>query len=273
MIEIQPIGTYLTQDENGFIVNDLSINKLDKHWRDVAYYLAKAYKKELGKHVHSIYIRGSVARGLVTEISGQAVDGVSDLDSFALVKSSFSEKTIRWQKADFQSFIEKELHEKFPFAGDLEMMLATYNRDFKNSRLAMIMKTQSLLVDGENIFSELKEYKANREMCLNYRWLKEDIDAFLKINPQSFTLNQCSEMMKLIVRTGFELVIDKVGRFSPDLYICYRDFSKFYPTKEAEMRQTLHWYLNPILNKKELDKFVKNFGLWMERRIKQIKQI
>lgn len=256
MKTIQPIGSYLSQDENGFVVNDLAINQLEKRWRDVAYYLAKAYKKELGKHVHSVYIRGSVARGL-------AVDGVSDLDSFALVKPSFSEKVIRWQKADFQSSIEKELNDKFPFIGDLEMMLATYNEDFKNSRLAMIVKTQSLLVDGENIFSELKNYKANREMCLNYRWLKEDIDAFLKINPQSFTINQCSEMMKMMIRTGFELVIEKVGRFSPDLYICYRDFSKYYPNKESEMRQALIWFLNPVRNKKELDKFVVNFGNWM----------
>lgn len=263
MKTIQPIGEYLTQDENGFIVNDLALNKLEKRWRDVAYYLAKAYKKYLNESVHSIYIRGSVARGLW-------VDGVSDLDSFVLVKPNFSEKPIRWQKADFQEEVGEELLKKFPFVGDLEMMLATYTTDFKNSRLAMIVKTQSLLVDGEDIFSELKDYKANREMCLNYRWLSEDITNFLKINSRSFTINQCSEMMKVIIRTGFELVIEKVGRFSPDLYICYRDFSRFYPTKEAEMRQALYWYLNPILNKKELDKFVVNFGSWMETRIEQI---
>lgn len=260
---IQPIGTYLSQDENGFIVNDLTLNKLEKRWRDVAYYLAKAYKKELGKYVHSVYIRGSVARGL-------SVDGVSDLDSFVLVKSTYAETSIRWQSADFQLYIEKKLYERFPFVGDVEMMLATYDDDFKNGRLAMIVKTQSLLVFGENIFSELKNYQSNREMCLNYRWLAEDIEAFLKIKPADFTLNQCSNMMKIIIRTGFELVIERVGRFSPDLYICYRDFAVYYPTKEQEMRQALHWYLNPILNKKELDKFVMNFGNWMETRIKQI---
>lgn len=256
MKTIQPIGAYLSQDENGFIVNDLIINQLEKRWRDVAYYSTKAYKKKLGKYVHSIYIRGSVARGL-------AVDGVSDLDTFVLVKPEFSKEPIRWQTADFQEEVGAKLKQEFPFVGDLEMMLATYHEDFRNSRLAMIVKTQSILVAGENIFSELKNYQPNREMCLNYRWLAEDIQTFLKIKQVDFTIKHCSDMMKIIIRTGFELVIEKVGRFSPDLYICYRDFSKFYPTKEAEMRQALLWFLNPILNKKELDKFVMNFGNWM----------
>jgi hypothetical protein len=43
-----------------------------------------------------------VARGL-------AIEGISDLDMFSLVKPSFSKEKFRWQGADFQSDIVKNI--------------------------------------------------------------------------------------------------------------------------------------------------------------------
>ena len=232
MIVIQPIGNYLSQDEDGFIINGFSLDMINHKWRTVLDIMKSGFVENLGENLHSIYVRGSVARDL-------AIDGISNLDMFALVKPSFSKEKIRWQVADFQVDIAKNIKEKYDFVSDVEIMLATYKEGFSDSNLAMIVKTQSVLLFGKSIIKTLKKYKADESMILNYHWLEADILDFIKINNVDFTLEKCSEIMKVILRTGFELVMKRVGKFSPDLYICYRDFSKFYPNKEKEMRQVL----------------------------------
>ena len=255
-MKIQSIGGYLSQDEDGFIINDLTVDKIGEKWRAVLEMAREGFVENLGEDLHGVYVRGSVARGL-------AIDGVSDLDMFALVKPTFSSERIRWQVADFQLVIAESIKKKYDFVSDVEMMLATYDEDFVESNLAMIVKTQSVLLFGEDISERLKNYKADESMMLNFRWLEADILDFVKINNVDFTLKKCSEMMKVILRTGFELVMNRIGKFSPDLYICYRDFSRLYPNKEKEIRQALNWYLNPILDKEKLDNFVIGFGRFL----------
>jgi hypothetical protein len=92
------------------------------------------FVENLGENLYSVYVRGSVARGL-------AIDGVSDVDTFALVKPSFSSERIRWQKTDFQSDIAESIQKKYDFVADVEMMLATYDANFRESNLVMIVKT------------------------------------------------------------------------------------------------------------------------------------
>lgn len=255
-MKIQPFGNYLPQDENGFIINDLSIGAIDKKWLPVLAFLTKTYQQELGESLISVYVRGSVARNM-------AIDNISDLDTFALIQPAFAKQKIRWQTADFQEMTFYAIDEKYPFFCDLEMNLATLDEDFLASNLAMIVKTQSLLLFGQDIAKQIENYKADEKMILNLNWLAGDLSTFLVIKEKYFELKDCQKIMKVLLRCGFELVLEQVGKFSPDLYICYRDFSKYYPKKEQEMRQALDWFLNPILDKKILNNFVNQFGSWL----------
>jgi predicted nucleotidyltransferase len=158
---IQPIGNCLSQDENGFIINDLSLDMIDHKWRTVLRIIKNNFVKNLDKNLYSIYVRGSVARGL-------AIEGISDLDMFSLVKPSFSKEKFRWQGADFQSDIVKNIKEKYDFVSDVEMIFATYEEYFSDSNLAIIVNTQSVLLFGKSIVETLKRYKADESMILNY---------------------------------------------------------------------------------------------------------
>ncbi len=253
MIAIQPIGEFLPQDANGWIINDLSMDKIANHWQVVIEKVVNLYHEEYKHHLHSIYVRGSVARGM-------AVDGISDLDTFALVNHP---TFLRWQNADNQVEVAGKLAAQFDFVNGVEMNIASYHTDFynKNPRLAMILKTQSLCVFGENIAPELPRFRANKEMCLNTKWLKEDVEAFLKkIKIQSNTLEDCRTMMKVWIRVGFEVVMEREKRFTSDLYLCYRTFSKYYPQHEKAMKQALIWYLNPITDGEQLTEYFSGFG-------------
>ena len=109
-------------------------------------------------------------------------------------------------------------------------------------------KTQQIIMSGE----------LNGHAALDFRQ---------KITIQKVTVEDCKAIMKIIIRVGFELIIEKEQQFTPDLYLCYKTFSKYYPTKETQMRQALDYFLNPITDLKTLEIFINQFGNWLENQL------
>lgn len=262
MTPIKKIGKFLPQDNNGFIINDLSLENIDDEWQAVISKIVKAYQNHLHGKLHSIYLRGSVARGT-------AIKGFSDIDTFALIHSN---EKIRWQKADFQEPVEQKIQEEFDFVRDIEMNIASYHSDFynQNPRLSMIIKTQSLCIFGTDLSPTLPNFKPNQNMILNLKWLETDIeDIISKIEKGTNTLEDCQFVMKVLLRAGFELVMKREGRYTQDLYLCYSTFSKYYPAYENAMRQALIWYLNPIKDRQLLIDFLHLLGCFLINQTKE----
>ena len=96
-------------------------------------------------------------------------------------------------------------------------------------------------------------------MRLYSNWLKEDCSAFLNGDLSA------KAVMKTIIRTGFELVMEQQEVYTTDLYLCYQCFSAIYSAQEPQMRRALHYFLNPPDQASELFPFVKRFGIWLEK--------
>jgi len=245
-VKIKPIGKFFLQAENGAIINDTSFEKITSKWLPLIEKIKNSYLENLGAQVHSIYIRGSIPRGM-------QVDGFSDMDVFALLYDFEG----RWEVAKWQPKLEALLQKEYPFVRDVEIMLSSYSDDFykKNKRLAMIIKTQSLCLYGKDFNTILPPFFPNQEMILNLTVLKEDLDVFLQ--KEKITERDCQEITKIIIRSGFEMVMEKEGKFTTDLYLCYQVFSKYFPKEEKEMREMLHLYLNPSTDFAYLSKKIK----------------
>lgn len=253
-MKIQPIGAFLSMDADGFIINDLKIENIQSIWNKPIDIIVQQYQNYYKERLHSIYLRGSVGRGL-------AVPYVSDMDTFALI---YSDKFIRWENMKKQMEIEQIIQSKFPFVNGIEMNIASFGDNFykKNPRLGMVIQTQSLCIYGNNISKELPKFRPT-DLCLNTKWFAEDLNEFKeKLAFKSITKTDCKAIMKLIIRVGFELVVEREQRFTPDLYLCYKCFSKYYPNKEKEMRQALDYFLNPITDLQILTAFVNQFRHW-----------
>lgn len=254
--KIKPIGRFFPQDENGFILNDTSFESISTAWRPVIEKIKNSYLEHFDKQVHSIYIRGSIPRGM-------QVDGFSDVDVFALLYD-YEE---RWKMADWQPELQLELQKEYSFVTEVEIMLSQYFKDFykKNPRLAMTIKTQSLCIYGKDISASLPSFFPNKEMVLNLTWLSEDVEHFLQ--KEKITEVDCQEITKVMIRSGFELVMEKEEKFTTDLYLCYQVFSKYYPKKEEEMREILYYYLNPTTDFAYLSKKIEVLGKWIIQQI------
>lgn len=73
----------------------------------------------------------------------------------------------------------------------------------------------------------------------------------------------CGWIMKIIVRTGLALVIEKENQYTRDLFPAYKIFFKYYSEKRSEMKQALKCAITPIENPNEIIDFLDGLGNWM----------
>lgn len=70
-------------------------------------------------------------------------------------------------------------------------------------------------------------------------------------------------LMKRILRSGFELVMEREGRYTTSLYLHYECFARHYPDRERDMRRVLEIFLNPDSRWPEMPAFLNDFGGWL----------
>lgn len=204
--------------------------------------------------MHSIYLRGSIA-------SKSAVPYFSDIDTFALVYTG--NDYIRWDEPIWSKSFIKEMQDKYDYVRHIDLNISSYKEDvfLVNPKLAMVLQTQSCCLYGESIINTIKKFKPGQEMMLNLRWLNEDLTEFLKItkeDPQYEVKN--SIILKIIIRCGFELVMERVNKFTNSLFHCQLSFASIYPEKGKQMERLLFFFLNPQLCGEESEIIIREMG-------------
>ena len=243
MIPIKKYGRFFNVDQAGFLINDTSLDHIQPKYKPLLTKIILVYQQELGDSLHSVYLRGTLARGLF-------IEGISDIDTFALIY----QPGIKWKEPDWAKHHIENLRNEFNFCNDLEIMLSSFtpNLDESYPALANQIRLQSLCVYGHDISQELTAIRIGPALMSNFQWLEEDLAAFQVNRGESNT----QQLMKTTIRTGFELVMERVQKFTPDLYLCYESFSQLYATNEPQMRLALTAYLNPTMELHQLDPII-----------------
>jgi hypothetical protein len=276
MNEVLEIGHILTTDAAGFIINPARPENLVAPWKQVVEAVKLGYLRHLGDNVHSIYVRGSVARGLARE-------SISDVDSFAVVRREVAD--LSWTAE-----VEKEVRQRFAFCAGAELVCLVHEdllrgADDYHASWRMILKTQCVCVYGEDLAARLPDYKPGPETVVHATELRrhvermtDDLRALLFLTRLPFGERLfrtsgggyralvslgCAELMKRIVRTGFELVMEEERVYTRDLYPCYTIFAKHFPARASSMRRALELAINPTGEPRALLTFLEDFGRWM----------
>lgn len=261
-MEVKRIGKYLFVDEQGYLVNSSNLSANQAHWLEVVNTVKSSYLDKWSNEIHSIYIRGSLAKGL-------AVDYVSDVDSFAVLKTDYSEHP---DTADYDVFkawalrIEEELTKKFPFVTGLEASLETFEGVFdRNNPFNSIIKTSAACICGEDLAGQIDPYKIDHHIAFQVRYFEVHLNMFLTEYPDETEEDKLSFvpwLMRRFLRLGMEFVMEAEQKYTRDLYLCFESFSKHYPEQKSQMYQALDFAINPQTNDKMLD-FAKSFGVWL----------
>jgi len=202
MIQPQRIGRFLIVDNFGYVKPDVAVDLVDNTWKPLVDFVTHSLMKR--QDVRSVYIRGSIPRGL-------AIENVSDADFIY-----FSE--INFDSADFD--LENAVEAHFPFVKGLRIFRldrASFDKlhhPKQRPYFHMLLKTQGLFLAGDDIAKDIEPFKIGRDMVSHVfslasefarlpRWLEEDrkrgIDQAMR--HQWFS--------RRIVRSGFEVTMDR----------------------------------------------------------------
>lgn len=254
-MKVEPIGSYLPTDAEGFIVNPTSLEKVQPKWLPVIERVKDAYREHFGECLHSVYIRGSVAKG-------GAIDNVSDLDSFAVVALPHDQIDLTWSQ-DF----DKQVMSEYSFVRGVEIAVIPLDELDSHRADKIMIKTQSICVYGLNLADDIPPLKPGketaqhvkgiaREVAKTREWLDEE-------HAEDEIRRRCAWIMKRLLRAGFELVMERSGKYTRDLYPCYEGFSEYYPEKRDEMYRVLELAINPTSDTGEIRQTLGGLGTWI----------
>lgn len=259
MTQIKNIGRYCVTDSDGYIVNDTSIKKIQPEYMEVINEVVERYQLHLGDHLHSVYVRGSVSRGL-------GIAGVSDLDTIGVTTVHPEALDLQWVKA-----AEQEINRKYSCINGIEFSFHHKQEVLETSDFSIIpfmIKTHSICFYGEDLTPYLPDYKADaalgNEHLVHLKYQIEQAKEDLTDNEDTEDIQDCcSWIMKIIVRAGIALVITKEHLYTRDLYPAYQLFAKHFPEKSFEMREALQFAIAPSENPNDICNILNTFGNWM----------
>ncbi len=115
-IQIRSIGNYLEVNEQGYLQSRADAANITGDWRKAVELLINVYLKAWGQDVHSIYVRGSLAKGV-------AIKSVSDIDSFAVLRPDKVQTVSYDEFGVWAREAESEIQRVFPFVAGVEVGL------------------------------------------------------------------------------------------------------------------------------------------------------
>ena len=251
MIEIEKRGDYVNVDSDGYIINPASLTKIQPEWKPVIEDIVEQYKSTCGNALQAVFIRGSVAKGT-------AVMHLSDVDTFAYANLTRNEIPVDWMDE-----FEKKMVSTYPFVQNIELSIDPISEAYDDR----IMLVQSVCVYGTDISQDMPKVRIGKDLITTasrleerYAWLRAKLPTL--DDPEELKKG-CTWLMKLFLRSGAEIVMDRSHLYARDLYPCYEIFSRYYPEKESEMRNILNLALNPIADKEFLENMMSDFGEWL----------
>jgi predicted nucleotidyltransferase len=239
----------LKTDEKGFLINEGKIKNIPERILIILKEILLFTQNELGANLLSAYIRGSVS-------VGRFIDNVSDIDFVVIAKNKLSRQNI-------DNFLKYslDLDKKYNWVRGFDLFVCS-EEDLLNTpelnKLRVYLKTQSVLMFGQDIMSNVKKYKPDKELS---QALLSEIDRefnFLNIifsSPnQDFQYNHqirdldfwCIWMSRTVLRFSLYASLNQHHSYTNDLVDCCQIVSKIYPEFENDLKQALDWSQAPI---------------------------
>lgn len=260
MTEIKEIGSLCSLDDKGYIINESDSEKINHKFQQAIQRIKESCLYVLPREIHSIYIRGSLPRG-------SEIEGVSDVDVIIVTYSDPKNIDLDWVEET-----EQLIDQEFPFINGVELgfyPLSEVKETKYCSMIPFILKTYGICVYGDNLKSELPDYKPDsslaNEHLIHLSSLIDKARNDLTGNDDIEDIKDCCAwIMRIIVRAGLALVIVQEQSYTRDLFPAFKLFSRHYPEKEQEMRKALWYAINPLSKSEEILKYLDSFGDWME---------
>lgn len=254
-------------DKRGYLINDAKKEYIDPIYKGVIDDVVKAFVNNIGDDLHSIYITGSIPRGLATV-------GTSDIDVFAVLEYYTEPELVM---RDWLPLAEAELRAKHDIVSDIQMEIWTHGwllddpAEFSIS--AFILKTHAVCIWGIDMSPDVTNYRfsdrdirlaiANDDIVQIEPDIQEAIEAIDDDNSADNIRYWCKRISKNMIHAMFGLVIADEAIHTRDIDISVDYILKHYPAYESEVKQAVDFIVSPTGSKQILRTYLDTFGQWL----------
>ena len=249
-------------DSSGIIQNDARREYIQPPFDALVNAAMQAYVDHIGADLDSIYVTGSVARGLV-------VAGESDLNMFAVTGDNVDPDLVMqaWVGA-----AERDLVNHHPCVSEVQLEIWPYYYVFTDPTRyaigAFILKTHSVCLWGSDLALSLPDYAitpgiANDDLVQIADDIADAHDATAD-DPSAANVRYWSRWIsKNLLRAGFGLVQMQARVHTRDVDLCYHYFAQHFPDHAADLRCALDFVSTPLDAADALHDYLENVGGWM----------
>jgi uncharacterized protein len=247
-------------DEDGFIRREGDLARVPAAFAPVIEAAKIAIGDMFGPDVlHSAYLYGSVPRGT-------AVRGVSDLDLFLVLRG---EPTAA--DRDAARRLERLLDDRFPQVNGVGVGLAsvtTVLSELERHDLGWFVACLCTPLIGEDLAVLLPKYRPSPLLARETngdignrlpRW--RELLSNAKTNADLHALSR--SVSRVVVRTGFTLVMPRWGGWTSDLELMSGVFGQYYPDRRDQMRAAVAVVRVPTTDVSVLAMLIDDLGEWL----------
>lgn len=257
MITIGNLNAGYGLDSNGFILSDVSKDKIEDVYFPCIQKSIERLKHLFPETLHSVYVYGSVARG-------EAIIKISDLDLVAMFYTKFNSVKLAELKK-----LAKELSEKYhTLVRDVGIAIAYYDYtiDPSNYYENAFLKELCVCVYGEDIGERFGPYKLTSEIAIRFNGDIDDVlNRTLKrletASIEDFKTGTQNFARKLI-RTYYSMVMVRSQIWTTRLHEQCEVFIRYFPEKESIIRTLLVWIEEPPTDREMVYAFFMSEGEW-----------
>ena len=244
-------------DPNGFIVSDVSIDKIDKIYVPCIQESVESLRNLFHQQLHSVYVYGSVARG-------EAVVFKSDLDIIAMFDGQLSSVKLAELKK-----IGGELSYKYrSLVRDVGVAIANYDYtvDPSNYYENAFLKELCVCVYGEDLGERFGPYKLTSEIAIRFNGdicdvLGRTLNRLETASNEDFKKISQNFARKLI-RTYYSMVMVRSQIWSTRLHEQSEIFIHHFPDKESIVLTLQNWIDEPPTEREDVYELFKSEGEW-----------
>lgn len=254
--------TTFSCDSNGYLLNSGSLDKIQSAYTPLLVETANLCREIDAGNLLAFYVRGSVA-------AGRAYIGSSDVDLVLITR----DETLSSHFSPI-SFTEVfQHHVEVASEVDLTILpISVLISAQEYSRLRVYLRTQSVLLAGEDILGHLPLFRPDRSLAqymhphleeeLNYLQLLFDGDSGVSRSynnverPISFW---CIWTMRTVLRAAGLLAMTRTNLYESDLRYCRDHASQVYPELTVHLQEAYNMALRPTEDAETISIFLKLF--------------
>jgi hypothetical protein len=252
-------------DENGFFQNPTSKAYLRPPWAEIVEAVVAAGHEYMGDHLHSVYVRGSVA-------DGTAVLGQADVDLVAILHRDTTVDDRVWREAT-----QSQFRGRVPPECEVDLDLVSARQVFDSAGDVLwqfALATQGLCVFGDDITAVLPRFRPTRDLAARLasgtrRHVEGARIRLAMEDAPSGVLRICKRSAKYLLRSAAVLVMEAEG-YTRDLREAARIFVRHYPSKTNATQWALRLATTPTHDPLTVRAFLDHFGDWVSDEVEQV---